>query len=92
MNIKLNPYQEYMRRFVRTYEQKVSCLIREKYTQDEEFALLRQRDSKPEEFAEYNTYCEECKTKVKDGTFDKEVQEYINKQRESFKNMFNRDK
>ena len=28
------------RMFARTYEQKVSCLIREKYTQDEEFAIL----------------------------------------------------
>lgn len=53
----------------KTYEQKVSYLIREKYTQDAEFAILRQRDIKPEEFAEYNAYCEECKTKVKNGEF-----------------------
>lgn len=57
------------RAFAVTYEQKVSCLIREKYTQDAEFAILRQRDSKPEEFAEYDAYCEECKTKVKNGEF-----------------------
>lgn len=53
----------------RTYEQKVSCLIREKYSQDAEFAILRQRDTKPEEFEEYNNYCEECKNKVKNGEF-----------------------
>lgn len=57
------------RMFARTYEQKVSCLIREKYTQDEEFAILRQRDTKPDEFNAYNEYCEQCKTKVKNGEF-----------------------
>jgi hypothetical protein len=69
MNTKLNPFQKQRRMLARTYEQKVSCLIRERYTQDEEFALLRQRDSKPEEFAEYNAYCEECKNVVKNGGF-----------------------
>ena len=48
-----------------TYEEKVVGLIREKYTIDQELAIQRQRDSKPEEFAEYNTYCEECKVKAK---------------------------
>lgn len=52
-----------------TYDQQVSFLIREKYSQDEEFAILRQRDTKPEEFEEYNKYCEECKNKVKKGEF-----------------------
>lgn len=51
---------------VPTYEQKVVQLIREKYSMDDEFAILRQRDSKPEEFAEYNAYCEECKAKAKE--------------------------
>jgi hypothetical protein len=69
MSTKLNPFQKQRRMLARTYNQKVSCLIREKYTQDEEFALLRQRDSKPEEFAEYNAYCEECKNIVKNGGF-----------------------
>ena len=57
------------RMFARTYKQKVSCLIREKYSIDDEIAIIRQRDTKPEEFAEYNTYCEECKIKVKNGEF-----------------------
>lgn len=69
MNTKLNPFQKQRRMLAITYNQKVSCLIRERYTQDEEFALLRQRDSKPEEFAEYNAYCEECKNIVKNGGF-----------------------
>lgn len=64
-----NALNKQRRAFARTYEQKVSCLIREKYTQDEEFAILRQRDSKPDEFNTYNKYCEECKTKVKNGEF-----------------------
>jgi hypothetical protein len=46
-------------------DKKIVKLIREKYSQDAEFAILRQRDTKPEEFAEYNAYCEECKAKVK---------------------------
>ena len=49
-----------------TYEDIVVRLIREKYDMDAELAILRQRDSKPEEFAEYNAYCEECKTKAKE--------------------------
>ena len=52
--------------YVPTYEERVVQLIREKYDLDAELAILRQRDNKPEEFAEYNAYCEECKTKAKD--------------------------
>jgi hypothetical protein len=47
--------------YVPTYEQRVVQLIREKYSMDDELALQRQRDSKPEEFAEYNRFVEECK-------------------------------
>ena len=47
------------------YEEKVVSLIREKYSLDEELAIQRQRDTKPEEFREYFTYCETCKEKVK---------------------------
>lgn len=48
-----------------TYEERVVYLIRERYNLDAELAILRQRDSKPSEFAEYNAYCEECKIKAK---------------------------
>lgn len=48
-----------------SYEEQVVALIRERYTQDDENALNRQRESKPEEFAEYFNYCEDCKEKVK---------------------------
>lgn len=48
------------------YENEILRLIRMKYRADQEFAILRQRDSKPEEFAAYNEYVEECKRKVKE--------------------------
>lgn len=46
---------------VTDYEAEVEKLIRERYTVSQELALLRQRDSKPEEFAEYNSFAETCK-------------------------------
>lgn len=52
--------------YVPTYEERVVQLIRERYDLDSELALLRQRDTKPKEFAEYNAYCEECKSKAKE--------------------------
>ena len=47
------------------YENAVNAAIREKYTLSQELAILRQRDTKPEEYAAYNEYCEECKKKEK---------------------------
>lgn len=47
------------------YESAVDALIRERYSLSAELSILRQRDSKPEEFAEYNDYAEECKKKAK---------------------------
>ena len=47
------------------YDEAVNAEIRKRYTESQEFALLRQRDDKPAEFAEYNAYCEVCKTLVK---------------------------
>lgn len=47
--------------YLPTYNELVVQKIRERYTTDDELALLRQRDTKPDEFAEYNTYCEACK-------------------------------
>lgn len=48
-----------------SYGEKVEELIRERYTISDEIAILRQRDTKPEEFAEYNAFAEECKAKAK---------------------------
>ena len=47
------------------YESEIVRLIRKKYTVDRELAILRQRDEKPEEFAEYNEYAEACKAYVR---------------------------
>lgn len=47
------------------YEQRVVNRIRERYSVDDELALLRQRDTKPLEFAEYNAFVEKVKTEVK---------------------------
>ncbi len=39
---------------------KITSLIRKKYSLNEELAILRQRYSKPEKFKEYNLYAESC--------------------------------
>lgn len=49
----------------RIYGTEVEKLLRKKYSLSEELAILRQRDTKPEEFAEYYAYVEECKIKIK---------------------------
>ena len=43
------------------YEQRVVNRIREKYSIDDELAILRQRDTKPEEFEQYNAFVEQIK-------------------------------
>lgn len=47
------------------YESEIVRRIRERYTVNQELAILRQRDTKPEEYAEYNAYVEACKDEVK---------------------------
>ena len=47
------------------YGDAVDAEIRKRYTVSQEFAILRQRDEKPEEYAAYYAYCEECKAYVK---------------------------
>lgn len=51
--------------YVPSYEERVEHLIREKYSVNQELAIQRQRETKPEEFAEYFSYCEECKAIAK---------------------------
>lgn len=43
----------------------IENLIRLRYSMSDELAVLRQRDEKPEEFAAYHDYAEECKRAVK---------------------------
>lgn len=47
------------------YEEAVDIKIREKYSISQEFAILRQKDDKPEEYDTYYKYCEYCKAYIK---------------------------
>lgn len=47
------------------YKAAVERLIRERYTVADELGILRQRDTKPQEFAEYNAFAEACKAQAK---------------------------
>lgn len=49
-----------------SYEDKVVQAIRKKYSVDDELAILRQRDSKPEEFKEYFDFVENIKQSLKE--------------------------
>ena len=48
-----------------SYDQRVVNRIREVYSIDDDLAILRQRDSKSEEFAQYNKFVETIKTEEK---------------------------
>ena len=47
------------------YEERVVARIREKYSVDDELALLRQKETKADEFAEYNAFVEAIKAEEK---------------------------
>ena len=49
-----------------SYAEAVNAKIREQYSQSDEFGLLRQMLKKPDEFAKYFAFCEECKAFVKE--------------------------
>ena len=49
------------------YEQRIVLRIREKYSVDDELAILRQRDTKPDEFAVYNEFVERIKAEERGG-------------------------
>lgn len=48
-----------------TYEALVVEKIRLRYSVDDELALERQRETKPDEWEEYYAYCEQCKAEAK---------------------------
>lgn len=56
-----------------TYEEQVVAKIRERYSIDDELAILRQRDTKPDEFEAYNQYAEQCKKEIKESIFSAEI-------------------
>ena len=43
----------------------VNAEIRKRYSESEEFAILRQKEEKPEEYRLYYDHCEACKAYVK---------------------------
>ena len=47
------------------YENLIVKKIRQRYSINEELAILRQRDEKPEEFKEYHDFVEVCKADAK---------------------------
>ena len=47
------------------YSDRIVELIRERYSANAELAIIRQRDEKPEEFAKYYAFAEECKAHAK---------------------------
>lgn len=51
-----------------SYEARVVELIRLRYSVDDELAILRQREQKPEEYQEYFDYAEACKAQAKTET------------------------
>lgn len=52
--------------FDELYENMIIRKIRERYTVDQELSLHRQRDKKPDEFAEYDAFVERCKVEIKE--------------------------
>lgn len=55
--------QEYWQNI--SYDDAVNAEIRKRYSLSQELAVQRQEKEKPDEFAEYFAYCEECKAFVK---------------------------
>ena len=47
-----------------TRDQEIAAVIDAEYSIDAQIALLRQKDSKPDEWARFNAFCEEVKAKI----------------------------
>lgn len=47
-----------------TRDQEIAAVINARYSIDDQIALLRQKDTKPEEWAEFNAFAEEVKAKI----------------------------
>lgn len=47
------------------YENTIVRKVRTRYSISQEFAILRQKDKKPVEFAEYDAFVERCKAEAK---------------------------
>ena len=47
------------------YDEAVNAEIRKQYSESQEFAILRQKEEKPQEYQRYYDYCETCKAYAK---------------------------
>ena len=47
------------------YPSYVAMKIHEKYSMDDEIAIIRQKEEKPEEYEKYYEFCEKVKAEVK---------------------------
>ena len=47
-----------------TRDKEIALVIDAKYSIDDQIALLRQKDTKPEEWAAFNAFCESVKAKI----------------------------
>ena len=56
----------YVPTYDEVYKAKIVELVRAKYDVDDEFAILRQRESKSDQFEEYNEYVEDCKAPARE--------------------------
>ena len=50
----------------RIYGRLVEKKVAKRYTTSQEIAFIRQKDRKPEEYAEYDAFVEQCKREVKE--------------------------
>lgn len=48
-----------------SYDEAVNNEIRKRYTESQEFSILRQKGEKSTEYQQYFDYCEQCKNFVK---------------------------
>lgn len=53
------------RAFEKVYGDLVNDLVLRKYSMSAQIAIIRQRDTKPEEFEVFNAYVEQCKAEAK---------------------------
>lgn len=60
------PEETVSEEYVPTYEERVVELIRERYSIDDEIAILRQQDTKQDEYQTWYNFCEECKRRAKE--------------------------
>lgn len=49
-----------------TIDEEIALVIDSKYSIDAQIAILRQKDEKPDDYAEFFSFCEEVKRKVKE--------------------------